>query len=339
MEFIRQDFMIRMRLTKKFVFLAALILFSSAQAQQFARVGTAGAQFLKIGVDARAVGMGEACVAVDNLGAGALFWNPANAVNTEGTHIMLHRASWIADVDLNAAAFMTSLGDYGTFGLSFSNLSSGEMEVTTVEQQDGTGEMFTTSNFMLGLTYAKRVTDRFSMGATVKYVGERLEERRAEAFCFDAGMQYDTGYRSLKFGAVVLNFGQPLSLDGEYQNYDNGTLLSEKRNYNPYHLPMTFKVGMSYEVATMNGHHLLATIDAIHPRDNVEMLNFGAEYRLAEGLALRSGYSSGHDTRGMSYGAGFHFEASSLGTIDIDYAYTDYGVLDGVQRVSMNIHF
>ena len=328
-----------MKTTKLLTYNLLLLCACSLQAQQFARVGTAGAQFLKIGVEARAVGMGEACVAVDNLGAGAIFWNPANAVNTEGNHIMLHHSSWIAGVGLNAAALTTSLGDYGTFGLSFSNLSSGEMEVTTVEQQDGTGATFTTSNVMVGLSYAKRVTDRFCMGGTIKYVGERLEERRAQTFCFDVGMFYDTGYRSLKFGAVVLNFGPPLSLDGEYQNYDNGILLSEKRSYNPYHLPMTFKVGMSYDIATMNGHHLLATIDAIHPRDNVEMLNFGAEYRLAQGLALRSGYSSGHDTRGMSFGAGFHLDTNSVGTVDIDYAYTDYGVLDGVQRVSMNIHF
>jgi len=319
--------------------IAVTLLPCLAAAQQFARVGTAGAQFLKIGVEARAVGMGEACAALDDLGAGALFWNPANVAATEGSDLMLHHASWIADVNLNAAALSTTLGDYGTFGLSLSSLSSGEMEVTTVEQQDGTGQTFTTSNLMVGLTYAKKVTDRFCMGGTVKYVGERLEERRAKTFCFDVGMLYNTGYRSLKFGAAVLNFGAPLTLDGEYQNYDNGTLLSEKRPFNSYHLPMIFKVGMSWEVETTEGQHLLTTIDAIHPRDNVEMVNVGAEYRLFEGLALRGGYSSGHDTRGMSFGAGFHVSSGSVGEFDIDYAYTDYGVLDGVQRVSMNVHF
>lgn len=328
-----------MRLNQLIIGFAATLLVCTVQAQQFARVGTVGAQFLKIGVEARAVGMGEACVAVDDLGAGALFWNPANVATLEGSGLMLHRASWIADVDLNAAAFTAAVGEYGTFGVSLSSLSSGRMEVTTVEHQDGTGETFTTSNLMVGLTYAKRVTDRFCLGGTVKYVGERLERRRAKTFCFDIGMLYDTGYRSLKFGAVVLNFGPPLSLDGEYRNYDNGTLLPEKRPFNPYHLPMTFKVGMSWDLETVKGQHLLTTLDAVHPRDNVERVNFGAEYRLSEGLALRSGYSLGHDARGVSFGAGFHLATSSLGAVDIDYAYTDYGVLDGVQRISMDIHF
>jgi hypothetical protein len=310
----------------------------ACQAQQFARVGTAGAQFLEIGVDARIVGMGEACIAVDNLGAGALFWNPACAAVGEGSNLMLSHSSWIADVDLNAAAFTTTVGDYGTFGISMSNLSSGEIEVTTVEQQNGTGETFTTSDFMVGLSYSKKVTDRFSMGGLVKYVGERLEEKQASTFCFDVGMLYNTGYRSLKFGAVMLNFGPPLSIDETYANYDNG-IRTDTLSFNPYHLPMTFKVGLAWDVEIAAGQHLLTTLDAVHPRDNVERLDFGAEYLLWEGLALRSGYSSGHDSRGFSVGAGFRLSTGSLGEFEIDYAYTDFGVLDGVQRFSMNLHF
>ena len=312
---------------------------STIHAQQFARVGTAGAQFLEIGVDARAVGMGEACIAIDNFGAGALFWNPASVSHSEGQQLMLSHASWIADVGLHAAAFTTTIGDYGTFGVSVSNLYSGEIEVTTIEQQDGTGETFTTSNIMIGLSYAKRITDLFSMGGTVKYIGERLEEQQAKTFCFDVGMLYNTGYRSVKFGAVIQNFGPPLSLDGKYQNYDNGQLLAEQREFNAYHLPMTFKFGLSWDLEVSEEQHLLATLDAVHPRDNIERLDFGAEYRLWEGLALRSGYSSGHDSRGLSFGAGFHLAAGSLGEFDINYAYTDFGVLDGVQRFSMNLNF
>ena len=41
-----------------------------------AKVGTAGAQFLEIGVSARAIGMGEAYVAVSN-DATAMYYNPA----------------------------------------------------------------------------------------------------------------------------------------------------------------------------------------------------------------------------------------------------------------------
>jgi hypothetical protein len=325
----------------KLTYIASIVLLSCCplQAQQFARVGTAGAQFLEIGVDARAVAMGEACIAIDNLGAASLFWNPASAAFLEGKNIMLSHASWIADVGLHAAAITASIGDYGTLGLSVSSLSSGEIEVTTVEQQDGTGETFTTSNTMVGLSYSKIVTDRFSMGGTIKYIGERLEQQQAKTFCFDVGMLYDTGYRSLKFGAVIQNFGPPLSLDGTYQNYDNGVLLSDKREFNPYHLPMTFKVGMSWDIDLPQGQKFLTTLDAIHPRDNIERLDFGAEYLLWEGLALRSGYSSGHDSRGISVGAGFHLTAGSLGDFDINYAYTDFGVLDGVQRFSMNISF
>ena len=45
-------------------------------AQEFAKVGTSGTQFLKLGVGARSVGLGGAFVAVVN-DASSVYWNPS----------------------------------------------------------------------------------------------------------------------------------------------------------------------------------------------------------------------------------------------------------------------
>ena len=63
---------------KIFSFLAVLLLFlpGNGQAQEFAPVGTAVAQFLEIGVGARSAGMGEAYTAQSD-GAASVFGIPA----------------------------------------------------------------------------------------------------------------------------------------------------------------------------------------------------------------------------------------------------------------------
>ena len=57
-----------------FVFLFSLA--NTTLAGEFSKVGTVGAQFLKIGMGARYVGMGEASVACVN-DAYSMYWNPA----------------------------------------------------------------------------------------------------------------------------------------------------------------------------------------------------------------------------------------------------------------------
>ena len=52
------------------------------------RTGMAAAQFLKIGVGARAAGMGESFVAVSN-DASALYWNPAGITQSTGNEIIV----------------------------------------------------------------------------------------------------------------------------------------------------------------------------------------------------------------------------------------------------------
>ena len=49
----------------------------------------------------------------------------------------------------------------GMFGVDIDYFSSGEMEITTLQEQDGTRRFFDASDMMLGLTYSKLMTDRF----------------------------------------------------------------------------------------------------------------------------------------------------------------------------------
>ena len=116
---------------KKFsiVIISLLLIAGISTAQEFAKVGTAGAQFLKIGVGSRGIAMGEAYDAVGN-DATSIFWNPAGLAFVKNQSVMFSHANWIADISYDAAAYAYSLGAIGVVGLSFAYLNSGDIEET-----------------------------------------------------------------------------------------------------------------------------------------------------------------------------------------------------------------
>lgn len=320
--------------------------------QEFAKVGTAGAQFLKIGIGARAVAMSEAYVAVAN-DASAIFWNPAGLVLVEKNDLLLSHTEWVADIGLQAAGFAKTLEGIGTIGLSFCYMGSGDMDVTTVMEPQGTGETFSYSDFMLGASYARWLTDKFAIGGNLKYVREDFgvsnpltgEDITAAAWGVDVGTLYFTGYKSLRMGMSIQNFGPELSPPGKVQDVfdydpDKGEYVTEEEtDYRDYHMPLTFRVGLAMDLLDTEDHFLTACVEADHPNDNVERINMGAEYWLMNLIAFRAGYMARHDSQTLSFGAGFKFDLSELGDVRIDYAYSDLGILEGVHRFSMGIGF
>ena len=81
------------------VFMIGIALISNVMAQ-IDNVGTSAANFLKIGIGAKAQAMGGAYVAqADEVTA--LYWNPAGITNIAGNQVGITQIDWITDVKLN----------------------------------------------------------------------------------------------------------------------------------------------------------------------------------------------------------------------------------------------
>ncbi len=348
-----------------------LILPVAVFGQEFAKVGTAGAQFLKIGIGARGVAMSDAYSAVCN-DASSIFWNPAGLIHVGNFSSIFAHAEWLVDMDYDAAAIAKNLGPIGVVGISFAYLTSGDIEETTVEQQEGTGRFFDTGDLMIGLTFARQLSDKFSVGGNLKYIEERLDTEKSRAWAVDFGTLYYTGFNSLRMGMYIRNFGPEMKIDGTYNDLDNGTVIldpetlePQNKEYLAFHMPMAFAVGIAYDFFESNDLYKMTTaIDLLHPNDNVEKLNIGAELTLFNMLSLRAGYVSPFNLLGreddeienrdepdeytvkvynymqsFSAGVGFNLNVPGLGAAALDYAYTDFGVLDWVHRASLVISF
>ena len=348
----------------------ALLGSQPGSAQEFAKVGTAGAQFLKIGVGARGAALGEAYDAVCN-DASSIFWNPAGLAFVKKNSALFSHANWLAGIRHEAGAFAHSFGSLGVVGVSFVHLNSGDIEETTVEMQEGTGEYFTASNLMFGASFARMLTDRFSIGGNLKYVEENLADEKATAWGVDIGILYYTGFKSLRLGMSIRNFGPELQFSGNYKDYDKGTWVldpvsgkPQQKEYLPYHLPMTFKISLGYDLIETQNTFLTLGADLAHPNDNVEKLNLGAELKLMRVLALRLGYTGlvgvmqrkdtevenrdtstevsyeiDNYTQNLGAGMGLTLNIPAVGEFNFDYSYTDFGVLDWVHRMSVTLNF
>lgn len=332
----------------KIILISFLLIFigASAQAREFSKVGTAGAQFLKIGVGARYVGMGEASVACVN-DAYAMYWNPATLTQLPGSNLLFTNVDWIDDVQLNYVTFGKPLGDGSAFGISLTALTMGEMEITTVQEPEGTGETFTASDYALSLGYARKLTDRFSFGLSAKYVYQRLSEERASGMAFDFGTLFYTGFNSLRLGMSISNLGPELKLDGpeldvgyhpdpDNTNYDE---VNAKLAVENYDMPLTFRFGMAYDIPVSFNSQMTISLEAKHPNDNVQQVSFGSEYVWKDMVSLRGGYKFNYEEEGLALGGGLRFDVGKDVEMDINYAWVDFNRLQSVHRFSLGFLF
>ena len=87
----------------------------------------------------------------------------------------------------------------------------------------------------------------------------------------------------------------------------------------------------------------ITAIDLIHPSNNTESVNVGAEYVYHDIISFRTGYHSllerdFETTGGFSIGFGLQIYIQKL-VIVLDYAYCDFGVLNNVNQFSCNFRF
>ena len=313
------------------VFLIVILILPFDGQCQFRKVGVTGLQFLKINPSARSIAMGEANTA-NELGINAIFWNPAGLTQGLGTHnLALTHISWIADIDYNAGAYALNLGSYGVFGVSYVSLGTGDMEETTFDTevaQQGTGRMFSAGDLAAGLTYAKQFTDKFSAGATVKYIREKLDDYDTDAWAFDVGTLYWTGFKSLRLAMSARNFGLDMRIVAE-----------EKEGYQ-FHLPLVMSIGLGMDLLDTadSFQRLTVGLEVTHPNDYEERGQFGAEYSLYDILDLRGGYKINYDEQGFSAGAGLRFDVVGMKLI-LDYAYLDFGRLQSVNVLNLSMSF
>ena len=296
-----------------------LFVWGTATAQ--VKVGTSGANFLQIGVSPRAAGMAEAFLPIAD-DASALYYNPGALSLLEARQVFLAHVDWPANIRCEFAAVGLPTPQFGgVLGVSFTFLHMDDMEVTTPFYPNGTGQMFTARNVAVGLTYSRFLTDKFSFGATVKYIDLYVHSFDARGWAADVGTYYDTGFESFRIAMSVTNFGPDLKF------------VTEK-----FPLPINFTLGFAVDPINQGHHRVTTAFSGSHPSDNQERYNLGFEYWFRDMLALRAGYKFNYDEEDVSFGGGLRTTLGSFAA-QIDYAYVPYEYLEQSHRFSLTVGF
>lgn len=311
--------------------------------------GTTAADFLGIPVGARATGMGSAVTAsVDDLSS--IYWNPGGLSLLSGGAATVEYATWLAEVDFNYFAVAQTFSA-GTIAVAITSMRTPEMEVTTVANQDGTGETFDASSYALSLSYARRLTDRFGLGGSVKLISERIWNSSATGVAFDVGTTFVTPFRGVRLGAAISNFGTRMQIGGDDllvkvdidpnnggNNESNRALLSTDR----FDLPLTMRIGVASDVVNSGGTRVTLAIDALNPNNSEQYVNVGAEVGLLGDLfQIRGGYSElflGDQVRSWTLGAGLRYRFAPL-NLAVDYAYEAMEYFSQVNRFTVSLQW
>ncbi len=341
--------------TSKFIMimLFTFILPATLLAQSVSRVGTTAAPFLKIGVGARGLAMGEAAVTQAS-DVTALYWNPAGLGIMPRNQLILNHYEYVADLSFDYAGVAIKLPNVGTIGFQFTYLGAPDIERTTLLQQDGTGEMVSVSFYAAGLSFGRSLTDRFAIGGTIKLIQENLWHSRASGVSLDLGILYTTIFKNMKLGMSVSNFGSGMKMSGRdllvQHDIDpnaggNNETINADLTTDEFPLPILFRVGMSSNLTRdffgLENHDLIIAMDAIHPNDNREYMNIGGEYLFHRFVALRAGYRQlflDEKEGGFSFGFGLHFNISRF-ELNLDYAALDFGRFDYLNKFSFIFSF
>jgi hypothetical protein len=338
-----------------YIFGAILLIVACSSAQVFqstARTGTTAAQFLKIGAGARPLGMGGAFVSTVG-DINAIYWNPAGISRIYGGEVTFNHANWIAETNYDFAAFAFDIAGLGTLGASVVRFAVPEDEVRTYRFPEGDGRRFDAGALAVGLSYARNLTDKFSVGVTAKYIREYIWNESANGFAVDIGTLYITPFNDMKIGASISNFGTKMRLEGRELEFDEQEQITSGERIIPgnvgsqfrseyYEIPLTFRIGISMDLFQSDILRATAAIDATHPNDNTEYVNSGLEVTYNEIVFARVGYKSlflRDSEQGLSFGAGINYNLLGTTYIKVDYAYANYGRLKNVQFVSLSIKF
>ena len=326
------------------------------------RAGTATANFLEIGMGSAGSGMGDAYVSLTD-DISSIYWNPAGLGYMDRSEAQFTIQPWLVDINTSFVGVGLVLPRVGTLAMALTTVGYGEMPVTNLAFQEGTGEMFTASEYAAALSYSRRLAQWFSFGASFKYVASQIWHTNANAIAVDLGVKLNTHFFSptgekadgMTIGMSISNYGTRMKYDGLDLLNPIDLLPDEQGNYQfsngkfetvEWELPLIFRVGIAVHPIVIGGNRLTLAVDALHPNNNTESVNVGAQYQLKVpafgSLYLRGGYKGlfmEDSYYGPTFGGGVFLNLMGNVGLRLDYAYKNVGLLGNFHTYTCGITF
>jgi hypothetical protein len=284
---------------KIFVFLFCVFYFVSCSYPEIlSNPGTAGANFLKINLSARAEGLAQNfCGLSDD--PSAIYFNPAGIAQIREKKLQMNHITWYEDVYADNVVFVIPVLSIATIGFDYRTLL-GEDYVRTLEndiviQKDKiilSDTAFSVS-FAMKFSVGEFKEDNLYFGATGKYIDEKLFNNENYSYACDFGILYDYKKMNSMYGISLQNIGP---------------------NIGEYILPWTLRIGTSYK-----SNDYLISWEISQGIDTRTRAGFGVELKTSDIVVLRIGGFYQSDQLSYTLGLGIN-----TGYFEFDYAYAKH---------------
>jgi hypothetical protein len=343
-----------------------LVLLTTVETfSQNKRVGTAGANELLIPTGGRDLAMGGSTVA-NSIGVESIYWNPAGLGRLQpSAEAMFSTMTWIGDIGVSFGAVGAKFGDFGNIGFSVKSISFGDIPLTTDDDPEGrSGRVFSPTFVVLGLSYARSLTDAISVGGTFKIVSEQIDRVSASGLALDFGVQYTklAGISGLMLGLAVKNIGPQIAFDGSglLRTATSPEGRRQQQKYKTesagFELPSSVEIGLSYSSTVSD--KMDYTVGGSFGNNNLYLDEFRlggeAAYKMNEltffgrlgGSFIPQASTLGADSEasekenifGPSFGLGLKYVTGGI-DLTVDWAYRVVEFFDANQVVSVKFGF
>jgi len=271
-----------------------------------------GLTFLKLGVGARSIAMGDAFSSVADDGT-AVIYNPARLNSGLNNNVTIMYNSAMQDLTNNYIGTKVKFNKLGIgFGLLKTSVS--DIEVRTIP--GAPIDKFDAQNISMNLALCYELYKNLTFGISSKLIYEKIYIEEASGVGFDIGTNFIKDDLSVSF--VLSNLGSINALKET----------SSK-------LPTAVRFGGAYNFRKNNLNFILA-LDGFKVLDGGKMhINSGAEIGYKDLLFIRLGYQTAYENKGFTSGLGLKYKG-----ILLDYAFIPYSDSFGTSNtLSLGFNF
>ncbi|MCD4813719.1 PorV/PorQ family protein [bacterium] len=299
--------------------------------------GTAGAAgaYLKMGIDARALGMGGAYTAVAD-DAAAVYWNPAGLAvmkrqQLAATYTLFPEggdySQFVYAMPLNVFSFPEDelsgshgQAESGTLGISLIRYAATyNIEARRIDSLNP-DYLFSDIEGCYQLAYGIPFYQRFYLGLGAKGLYHELDQANANGWGFDAGLTW-RGIEGLRVAVAVRDVYSQLHWSTGIQEI----------------FPMVFKLGAVYDYA-VQAHGIMLSLEGENNLSEMPTrVRIGTEYRFHQLVFVRGGYNDG----AWAMGGGIRIPSIGWGRagLQLDYAAQENRITGWDHWMSMKVNF
>lgn len=307
---------------------------------------------------ARVVALGGIILPMHDGDLQTALFNPSSICPNMNNQISL---SYVGDFKMGThygmAQYSHTFESLGSFAASVQCDNYGQMQYAT-ESGHTDGTTFTASDYVFTLGWGRELTDKWSIGANLRYAGVQYESARAGAIGVDVAATY-WSYTNWAFTLAGRSIGRQLFVVGmENANAWLPLSIDFSASKKLNHLPLTIVLGyhdiQNWKLVSDNQYLIEENYDPItgeysEPSKTVKFFNnlgshlvIGGELELGKVLVLRASYNyESHlkmdvplERTLVGFSAGFGVKIKAF---QIDYAYSRNNIVGSPHFLSLRM--